>query len=156
MESSLLSELKPHPKNPNKHSPEQIDRLAKLIDYQGFRVPIVVSKQSGFIVSGHGRREAAMKAGLTHAPVVYQDFKSDEQEYAFLVSDNSIASWAELQIPDITDIVKQFEDFDFDLLGLKDINQIVEWTEPKDKSDPSERESETIKCPNCGVVIENG
>lgn len=32
--------LKSHPKNPNKHTPAQIDRLCELIKYQGFRVPI--------------------------------------------------------------------------------------------------------------------
>lgn len=50
--------LKPHPKNRNKHPTEQIERLAKIIAYQGVRAPIVVSKRSGYIVKGHGTLQA--------------------------------------------------------------------------------------------------
>ena len=44
-----------HPRNPNKHSDKQIALLAKIIRNQGWRNPIVVSADSGFIVAGHGR-----------------------------------------------------------------------------------------------------
>ena len=47
-----INALKPNPKNPNKHPPEQIERLAKIIEYQGMRSPIVVSELSGFITKG--------------------------------------------------------------------------------------------------------
>ena len=50
-----VSKLVPNPKNNNKHPKEQIERLAKIIDFQGQRTPIVVSNRSGFIVKGHGR-----------------------------------------------------------------------------------------------------
>jgi ParB-like chromosome segregation protein Spo0J len=91
-------ELVPHPKNMNKHSDDQINRLIKLIEYQGFRVPIVVQKGTNLIVAGHGRLLAAIKMGLEKVPVTYQEFESDAQLYAFMVSDNSIASWAELDL----------------------------------------------------------
>ena len=42
-----------NPKNNNKHSKEQIDRLAKLIDFQGQRKAITISNRSGFICTGH-------------------------------------------------------------------------------------------------------
>jgi|SRR5271157_3530900 len=114
-----INSLKPHPKNPNKHSPEQIDRLAKIIEYQGWRHPIVVSKQSGFIVAGHGRLLAAKKLGLSEVPVHYQDFANEDQEYAFVVSDNAIASWAELDLANINvELVGLGPDFDIDMLGI--------------------------------------
>ena len=47
-------ELVPNPRNPNKHPEKQIILLAKLIEKQGFRKPIVVSNRSGFMTSGHG------------------------------------------------------------------------------------------------------
>ena len=43
-----------HLRNPNKHSDKQIALLAKIIRNQGWRNPIVVSADSGFIVAGHG------------------------------------------------------------------------------------------------------
>lgn len=114
------SELKPNPKNRNIHSKDQIDRLAEIIKYQGFRNPITVSNQSGFIVAGHGRLEAAKQLGIEAVPVIYQDFESEEQEYAAQVSDNAIASWAELDLSGINaDLGDLGPDFDIDLLGIK-------------------------------------
>jgi DNA modification methylase len=116
-----IGELKPNPNNRNKHSEEQIERLAEIIKYQGFRSPIIVSNQSGFIVAGHGRLMAAQKLGLENAPVIYQDFDSPEQEYAAQVSDNAVAAWAELDFAGINlDLQELGPDFDIDLLGIKD------------------------------------
>lgn len=116
-----IKKLKPHPKNPNKHSKEQIERLAEIINYQGFRSPIVVSNRSGLIVAGHGRVEAAVKNNLTKVPVSYQDFTDDEQEYAHMTADNAIADWATLDLSMINkDIIELGPDFNIDMLGIKD------------------------------------
>ena len=116
-----VGELKPHPKNRNNHPPEQITRLAKLLAYQGLRAPIVVSSLSGYIVKGHGTLSAIKENGWTEAPVVYQTFADETQEYAFVQSDNAIASWAELDFSGInTDIGDLGPEFDIDLLGIKD------------------------------------
>jgi DNA modification methylase len=116
-----LDELVPHPKNRNDHPKEQIERLAKVLEYQGWRYPIKISKRSGYITSGHGRLEAAKLNGWTEVPVNYQDYESDEQEYADLVADNAIASWAELNLAGINaDLTDLGPDFDINLLGIKD------------------------------------
>lgn len=115
-----IKSLKAHPKNRNKHPADQIDQLARVIEYQGWRHPIIVSNLSGFIVAGHGRLEAAKKLKLTEVPVDYQDFESEAQEYAFLQSDNAIALWAELDLSGINaDLGELGPDFDIDLLGIK-------------------------------------
>jgi len=119
-ELKSLDDLQEHPKNRNKHSKEQIERLAKLYNYQGIRHPIIVSKKSGFIVAGHGRKAAAKILDLKEFPVVYQDFENDDQEYAFIQSDNAIALWAELDLSGINaDIPELGDDFSIDLLGIK-------------------------------------
>lgn len=112
--------LKVHPKNRNKHSKEQIERLAKLYEYHGIRHPIIVSKRSGYIVAGHGRKAAAHDLGMKEFPVVYQDFDTDEAEYAFIQADNAIALWAELDLSGInSDLPELGPDFDIDMLGIK-------------------------------------
>ena len=58
-----LNQIKPNPKNPNKHPEEQVKLLAEIIKKNGWRQPITVSKRSGFIVKGHARREAGILAG---------------------------------------------------------------------------------------------
>lgn len=110
-----------HPKNRNKHGQDQIDRLAELYKYHGIRHPIIVSNRSKCIVAGHGRKLAAIRAGLKEVPVVYQDFKNDESEYAFIQADNAIALWAELDMSGInSDIGDLGPDFDINMLGIQD------------------------------------
>ena len=115
-----IKKLSPHPKNPNKHSKDQVKRLAKLIEHHGFRHPIIVSNLSGFIVAGHGRLGAAKELKLKEVPVDYQDFESEEQEYQFLVADNSIADWADLDLSQIHTDLEEIGPFDIELLGIKD------------------------------------
>ncbi len=62
-------ELIMNPKNPNTHPASQIELLGKIISKTGWRGVITVSNRSGFIVKGHGRLEAAFKAGIEKAPV---------------------------------------------------------------------------------------
>lgn len=123
--------LSPHPKNRNKHPDDQIERLAQLIQYQGVRAPILVSNLSGHIVKGHGTLLAIVRNdNNAQVPIVYQDFESEEQEYAFVQSDNAIASWAELDLSGINaDLGDLGPDFDIDLLGIKDFE-----LEPADKN----------------------
>lgn len=124
--------LKDNPKNRNKHGSDQIERLAKLYEYHGVRHPIIVSQRSGFIVAGHGRKLAAIRAGVDQMPVVYQNFDSDEAEYAFIQSDNAIALWSELDLSGInSDLPDLGPDFDLDVLGIKDFV-----LEPADKEFP--------------------
>jgi len=115
-----VKELKQHVKNRNKHPKDQIERLAKILEYQGWRYPIKVSKQSGMITSGHGRLEAAIHLKWKEVPVNFQDYESDEMEYADVQADNAIASWAELDFSGINaDIGDLGPDFDLDNLGIK-------------------------------------
>jgi DNA modification methylase len=59
--------------------------------------------------------------GWDSFPVVFQDFKDDQEEYTCVQSDNAIAHWAELDLPAINeDMLKIKGDFDVDLLGIKD------------------------------------
>jgi ParB-like chromosome segregation protein Spo0J len=126
--------LKEHPKNRNKHGDDQIARLAKLYSHHGIRHPIIISKRSGYMVAGHGRRLAAIRAGLKEFPVVYQSFDSDELEYAFVQADNAIAKWAELDLEEIkVDITDFSDEFDLELLGIKKLkfNDEIENIEQK-------------------------
>lgn len=136
-----IEELKLHPKNPNKHPASQIERLAQILEYQGWRYPVKVSLLSGFVTSGHGRIEAAKKNGWREVPVNYQEYESEEQEYADLVSDNAIAEWAELDLSSINSEVGDLgPDFDVNLLGIEDfvIEPAEKYDEEKDDQVPEE------------------
>lgn len=120
IEMVKIGDLKEHPKNRNRHPEDQIERLAKIIEYQGWRYPIKVSKKTGFVTSGHGRLLAAKLRGWDEVPVSYQEYDSEEQEYADVQSDNAISLWSELDRSLINlDLEHLGPDFDIDLLGIQ-------------------------------------
>jgi len=108
-------ELKPNPKNPNTHPASQIELLGKIIKEQGWRAPITVSKRSGLIVKGHGRLEAAFKAGISKAPVDFQDYESEAAEHADMVADNRLAELAVVDDDKLFKLLKELDSFDFNL-----------------------------------------
>jgi len=99
----------PNPKNPNQHNADQIARLAQIIEATGWRAPITISKRSGFIVKGHGRRLAAIERGWKNVPVDYQDYSSEAEEWADLIADNRLA---ELSTIDNTLLIDMIGDMD--------------------------------------------
>ncbi len=113
--------LKKDPNNRNKHPDEQIDRFCKLLQTYGMRWPIIVSEATGVIKAGEGRLLAALKLGMPQVLVSYQEFESEQIEYGFGISDNAIASWAELDLASIqTDVAALGDGYDIDLLGIED------------------------------------
>lgn len=129
-----IEDLKPHPKNRNKHPKDQIKRLSEIIKYQGFRKAIIVSKRSGFITAGHGRLQAAKELGMKTVPVDFQEYANDSQEYADLQADNAIALWADLDIKEIGNDIKEM-DVNLDMLGIKGMKPVT-FSSPEDDEIP--------------------
>lgn len=140
----------PNPKNPNKHEKNQIERLCKLIKNTGFRNPLVISNKTGFLVVGHGRLEAAKALKMDSVPVIFQDFKNEADEYAYMTADNAIGSWSELDLEIIKDEILNFDDFDIELLGLNSL-EIIE-PEEVDLPELSDKDPE---CQQVTFVLSN-
>lgn len=148
--------LKNHNKNRNKHPQDQIEKLGDILKYQGFRYAIKVSKRSGMITSGHGRKLAAIRMGIEKVPVVYQDYQDETQEYADVQADNAIASWSQLDMAGINmDIGDLGPDFDISLLGIKDLAIDVADKNESDDDKKNRSSSKTHECPECGCEFED-
>ncbi len=85
------AELIPYEMNAKKHDEQQIHDLAAAIKKRGFDQPITVDKHD-VIITGHGRREAALLAGLERVPVIVRDDLSEEEVKAKRLEDNRLAS----------------------------------------------------------------
>lgn len=114
--------LVPNPRNPNRHPDEQVELLAKIIAHQGWRVPITVSRRSGFIVRGHARLLAARKLGETNVPVDYQDYETEAAEWADLIADNRIAELADVDETLLKDLIQEIDtgELDLELTGYRE------------------------------------
>ena len=135
--------LVPHPQNPNKHPDKQIALLAKVIRHSGWRSPVVVSKRSGFIVSGHGRLEAAKLLNVAQVPIEEQAFKNEADEFAHLVADNRIAELSNLSSSETFDILNKLKEdkFDLEITGYTydEFEALMELSKPLDYSnDPGD------------------
>lgn len=158
-----LSKLKPNPRNPNLHPPEQLNLLAKIIINTGWRNPITVSNLSGQITKGHGRLEAAQLAKLTHVPVDYQDYIDENEEWADILADKKITSMSEWNYKELTAIVGELDvgDFDMELTGFNSeaLEDLMTWTPESNDNNESnddkngqggERQPKQVECPHCG------
>ncbi len=124
--------LKDHPRNANRHPESQIKALAANISQFGWRHPVVVSKLSGRIVMGHGRRDAALRLECL-VPVDYQDFQDEEEELAVLVSDNVIPELAEMDA-ELLEANRDLIDaagFDLEIIGF-DMGEEIDETDAPD------------------------
>lgn len=142
------NKLKPNPDNPNRHSAHQIQILAAIIEEQGWRAPITVSKRSGLIVRGHGRLEAALLMGCDVVPVDEQDYASEAEELADLLADNRLSELAELDEGDLKRVIERLRgadpEFDVELTGFMEDEIAKLFNEEED-----EGELETIPRMEC-------
>jgi hypothetical protein len=120
--------LSEYPKNVNKHTDEQINKIIELVEFYGHRDPLIVDADiqpdgTHWVLAGNGRLQAANKAGWENLPIIMQKFKSEEEKYGFMVSHNSInaSNWGGgLDLSQINaDIGDLGPDFDIDMLGIK-------------------------------------
>jgi len=147
-----VSKLKPNPRNPNKHPPEQLDLYSKVIRHQGWRRPIVVSRQSGLVVTGHGALQTALKMGWKTVPVDYQDFASKEDELGHLLADNKLPELSELSAEEARAIEMELsrEAFDLELTGM-DLQEIEKLRRSESNGGEAGRTEVTI--PECWNVL---
>ena len=104
-----LQATKPNPRNPNTHGQDQIRLLGAIIQATGWRAAITISKRSGLIVKGHGRRLAALHQGLTEVPVEYQEYASEAEEQADLIADNRLAELAQIDDKQLLDLLVELD-----------------------------------------------
>lgn len=117
-----------HPQNPNTHPDNQLDRLAEVIRGNGWRQPITVSDLSGYIIKGHGRYQAAKRAGFNEVPVEVQHYENEAAELADMLADNRIAELAEIDNEALNAALQQLQIEDPAALPLSGFTE-EEWAE---------------------------
>lgn len=98
--------LQANPRNTRRHPDFQIDVLVRIIAGNGWRNPIVVSKRSGLVTKGHGRLQAALKAGWTEVPIDEQAYESEARELADVIADNRIQEFNETDQDKLRSIIE--------------------------------------------------
>lgn len=84
-------DLIPYEKNAKKHSEQQLLDLAESMKKRKFDQPITIDGD-GVIITGHGRREAAILAGIDSVPVIIRDDLTPDEVKAKRLEDNKLSS----------------------------------------------------------------
>lgn len=113
-----IGNIQRNPSNPNRHSTEQIQRLARVIERNGWRNPLVVSRRSGYLVKGEGRLLASLSLGLEVVPVEYQDYATDDEEWSDLIADNKMSELSEQDRESLKVVVSKMETVDYSATGF--------------------------------------
>ena len=103
-----IEELKPHPKNPNKHPEEQIKELSNSLDEFDQVKNIVVWQD--FVIAGCGLLEAAIKQG--HEEIEIKDVSDwpEEKAIKFMISDNRLAAMAIMDNDLLSELLIDFDE----------------------------------------------
>lgn len=139
-----VSDLRPHPKNPNKHPRKQIALLAEIIKFSGWRAPITVSKTSGFIIRGEGRYQAAKLLGVSAVPVDFQEYENKEMEIADLIADNRLSELSspnEISLKELLKGLKDKEGFNAEMSGY-DRNELMKMLADAEKRETTNADME--------------
>lgn len=121
---AAISDLTPHPKNPNLGD---VGAIHTSIEANGFYGAILVQKSSGYILAGNHRVIAAEQAGAKQVPIMELDV-DDDTALRILLADNRIAALAhndDIQLAELLQEIAARED----LLGTgydgDDLDQLL-------------------------------
>lgn len=122
-------DLIPYDHNPKMHGEEQVEALARNMMEYDFDVPIVVD-ENNVIIKGHGRRLAAMEAGIDKVPVIIRKDLTEDQAKLVRIADNKLGEspWDTDALIDEITFLNENTDLELDLTGFDEdfLNSILE------------------------------
>ena len=117
-----VTKVKVHPNNVKEHPKSQISNLMQLIQWVGFKDPIVLDKNN-MLRAGHGRLIAAKRLGMNEIPYVSLEGLTKKQMDLYVYMDNHVneSHWikenVELVLQEIPK--KDLELFEVDWDGIR-------------------------------------
>jgi DNA modification methylase len=108
-----IDELNPFPGNPRRHPEAQIARLMRSIE-RAWTNPILID-ETGTILAGHARLEAARRLGQTEVPTLTIAGLSAAEKRAVVIADNRLPELAVWDFDLLREHFKELIDLDFDV-----------------------------------------
>jgi DNA modification methylase len=135
-----VGDLKPFPNNPRCHPEAQIARLMRSIE-KIWTNPILTD-ETGTILAGHARLEAAKRLALTEVPTLTIVGLSAAEKRAVVISDNRLPEQAVWDFELLQDHLKALIEIDFDveLTGFStgEVDLLLDGHPPTAATDPAD------------------
>ena len=113
-----IDDARPNSRNVRTHSKKQLGQIATSVEKFGFLNPILVD-ETGMVLAGHGRLEAARLLGISQVPVVVITHLSDAEKRAYVLADNKLAENAgwdrEMLAIELGDLAVMLPDINLDI-----------------------------------------
>lgn len=138
-----IAELKEYENNPRQND-GAVEAVAESIKQFGFKVPIIIDKNT-VIICGHTRKKAAERLGLSTVPCVIADDLTPEQIKAFRLADNKTAELAEWDFEALEKELAELTAFDVDMSAFGFDESIFEEDFTKEISEDNFDVEEEIK-----------
>lgn len=119
------SDLKDYENNAKLHPDSQIRLIIRNIESAGFYNPILISPDKT-IIAGHGRRKAAIQAGIKEVPCIVLDVDVNTANKLRLMDNKSAESGYDLE--KLVDELKQFSTSEIDDTGysISDLDRMLD------------------------------
>lgn len=133
-----IKDVIPYEFNPRIND-DAVEYVAESINSFGFRVPILVDKES-VIITGHTRLLAAKRLGLSTVPVIVANDMTPNQVQAFRLADNKVSEYSEWDydklLGEIELIDSEYDWLDFSNEFPNVSEELEEFTEKIEKEQP--------------------
>jgi hypothetical protein len=136
-----INELKPYENNARLHSEEQIEKIINSINEFGFIAPVIID-ENNMILVGHGRTEAAKRAGIEKVPYRRITHLTDEQKRAYILADNKLSDMGDWNMELLNRELERIT-LDMQKFGFQELEEI----EIEDEEETEEKYTKKIKIP---------
>ena len=112
-----INEVNEHPQNVRIHSKKNLDIIKHSLQEFGQTKPILVQKSTMYVIAGNGTLQAAKALGWTQIEAHLLDL-TDDKANALAILDNKSTDESQWDEKGLTDLLKQLEETDVNLLNL--------------------------------------
>lgn len=110
-----INSIIPYENNVKKHDDKQVKKIAESIRKFGWRGNPIIVDENNVIISGHGRRLAALEIGLKKVPVEIASDLTEDEAKALRLADNRVA---------VSDVDTEMLRFEFD--SIDDVENLLD------------------------------
>jgi hypothetical protein len=111
MITAKVLELRPNPRNPNKHPETQIESLMASLRRDGQTRPLLARKSNSMLIAGHGVHTAMRRLGWVECQVMLWDC-DERTAHRYMLADDKLSSLSELDPARTRDLLKEIGEGD--------------------------------------------
>jgi ParB-like nuclease domain len=128
-----VGDLRPNPRNPNKHSEDQINRLMASLRRDGQTRPVLARKANRMLIGGHGVHTSVRRLQWPEIAVLFLDVDQQTAD-RIMLADDRLAALSELDDRRVADLMKEIGEGDWLATGysVEEANKLLSSSEIAD------------------------